>query len=444
MLRHYLMLGAISLKVIFPRCYCAEILSARLAIDFYASTASSKDNASKPCRLRPHSQLYSHPFLNPDTGPFRLLEILDKNSGSGREGHKRTVISRLRTFASPRSSWTPKYAAISYTWGNPFPEGEDESGVKDWDTPSQYILCNEERFYIRQNLYDGLQELVRRAMFGFYWIDFICINQQDLLERNAQVAIMGEIFGSASEVICWLGRAEYCLEEAVELHERFSLVEERFGGVREARSSPEQIDRACTGVGIEAYGCKQTQSLYESCFVFWGRTWFKRLCLAQEVALANDLIVLFGQRRLNLQDMVLVAEHARSATYNVSWTRFFGKSTIQGSKVRRLERNRQHQEQDTRESDLLYMSGLERNQVRNACLLEVLGMTWQLLATDPRDKIYGVLGLVLKALTGKERPIKPIHVDYGLRALYSIRHGTHRRFTLSFSAGIRNQRIGRS
>jgi hypothetical protein len=234
---------------------------------------------------RPHSQLFSHPFLDPDETSFRLLEVLDESSGSRREDHKKTIISRLRTFSSPSSSRTPKYAAISYTWGSPFPEDEDESGVKDWESLTQYILCNNELLYIGQNLYDALQELVRRGRFGFYWIDSVCIDQRDILERNAQVAVMGEIFGNASKVTCWLGRADRHLDNAVELHRRMALVNATFGGIKEATSSPEQIDHACQDLGIKTDGHDAITSLYKSCLVFWRRRWFRRLWVAQEVAL---------------------------------------------------------------------------------------------------------------------------------------------------------------
>jgi hypothetical protein len=37
------------------------------------------------------------------------------------------------------------------------------------------------------------------------WIDALCINQDDFLERNQQVTMMGRIYSSCREVIMWLG-----------------------------------------------------------------------------------------------------------------------------------------------------------------------------------------------------------------------------------------------
>ena len=39
----------------------------------------------------------------------------------------------------------------------------------------------------------------------YYWIDAICINQEDDLEKSSQVALMGEIYKEAANAIVWLG-----------------------------------------------------------------------------------------------------------------------------------------------------------------------------------------------------------------------------------------------
>jgi hypothetical protein len=37
------------------------------------------------------------------------------------------------------------------------------------------------------------------------WIDALCIDQENVIERNHQVQQMGEIFSRASNVLAWLG-----------------------------------------------------------------------------------------------------------------------------------------------------------------------------------------------------------------------------------------------
>lgn len=41
---------------------------------------------------------------------------------------------------------------------------------------------------------------------GRFWIDAICINQEDLLERSSQVSFIIDIYDRAENVMVWLGR----------------------------------------------------------------------------------------------------------------------------------------------------------------------------------------------------------------------------------------------
>jgi hypothetical protein len=42
-------------------------------------------------------------------------------------------------------------------------------------------------------------------LVSFRWYDALCINQNDIQERTAQVQLMGEIFKNANPVVAWLG-----------------------------------------------------------------------------------------------------------------------------------------------------------------------------------------------------------------------------------------------
>ena len=86
------------------------------------------------------------------------------------------------------------YRALSYTWG---PE-----------KPTHRVLINDQVFEVRQNLYDFLVMASERCMTTFsdeLWIDQICINQDDVLEKNHQVSMMASIYEKAEEVVVWLG-----------------------------------------------------------------------------------------------------------------------------------------------------------------------------------------------------------------------------------------------
>jgi hypothetical protein len=93
---------------------------------------------------------------------------------------------RRRTFRSK-----PDYDCLSYTWGS--------------GPASREITLNGEPFLIRTNLHDALWRLRLKDKPRNLWVDAICINQEDVMERNYQVSLMAFIYPRAKEVIVWLG-----------------------------------------------------------------------------------------------------------------------------------------------------------------------------------------------------------------------------------------------
>ncbi|CAG8982897.1 hypothetical protein HYALB_00002914 [Hymenoscyphus albidus] len=96
----------------------------------------------------------------------------------------------------------PRYRALSYEWGIP-----SDKDPRIWINGMPHI--------IRKNLFCAMLELHSgqrgKTKYGtpyWIWIDALCINQEDLLERNEQVSMMGRIYGSAESVIIWLGVAK--------------------------------------------------------------------------------------------------------------------------------------------------------------------------------------------------------------------------------------------
>lgn len=90
----------------------------------------------------------------------------------------------------------PPYVALSYEWGEVEPQVE--------------IMVNGQCLLIRHNLSLFLSVIKAKQRLKpnrgelRLWIDAICINQEDLSERNFQVSIMGRIYRDASSVFAWL------------------------------------------------------------------------------------------------------------------------------------------------------------------------------------------------------------------------------------------------
>ncbi|KAK5732060.1 hypothetical protein LTR17_010896 [Elasticomyces elasticus] len=129
--------------------------------------------------------LYTHQPLEP--GHIRLLLIKPRPILSG------FLETRLIS-CSLEDAKALGYEALSYTW-----QGEQSSHP---------ILVDDQRYYITPNLYSLL--LARRQCLKnlnrLVWADAICINQQDnTVEKPAQLLLMKEVYVNASRVIGWLG-----------------------------------------------------------------------------------------------------------------------------------------------------------------------------------------------------------------------------------------------
>ncbi|KAI0850529.1 heterokaryon incompatibility protein-domain-containing protein [Daldinia vernicosa] len=93
----------------------------------------------------------------------------------------------------------PTYEALSYVWGTSI-------------NPQRIVLTRDNLFplegsdfAVAPNLYAALQFIRKPDAERIVWIDAICINQEDIPEREYQVALMGQIYSGAKQVLCWLG-----------------------------------------------------------------------------------------------------------------------------------------------------------------------------------------------------------------------------------------------
>ena len=83
------------------------------------------------------------------------------------------------------------YEAISYVWGSPH--------------GTQKIFCDDKPLLVTMNCLQVLRYLRRKSKARDLWIDAVCIDQRNVQERNHQVALMGDVYRLASEVLIWFG-----------------------------------------------------------------------------------------------------------------------------------------------------------------------------------------------------------------------------------------------
>ncbi|VUC26349.1 unnamed protein product [Clonostachys rosea] len=79
----------------------------------------------------------------------------------------------------PRNSNQRDFYALSYVWGT--------------SPDKEFIICNGVPVEITRNLYDALSQLIVHTPDIELWTDSLCINQNDPVEKPAQVAMMGDL-----------------------------------------------------------------------------------------------------------------------------------------------------------------------------------------------------------------------------------------------------------
>jgi len=125
---------------------------------------------------------YTYQPLDPSRREIRLLTLLPSpgfDSKLQAELHVASLSSR------------PKYEALSYVWGDPvFGHEIDIQG---------------RRHFITEHLDYALRYVRQGDTKRVIWVDALCINQKDTLERNSQVAMMRDIYQSCSVDLAWLG-----------------------------------------------------------------------------------------------------------------------------------------------------------------------------------------------------------------------------------------------
>jgi Heterokaryon incompatibility protein (HET) len=222
----------------------------------------------------------------------------------------------------------PEYDALSYTWGNPITVYENEeqakAGAKIFDK-SREIVCNGAPLTVSANLYDALiaiRRVPRDVFKGFIerpraeniWIDAICINQNDTAERNAQVAIMDQIYSAAQMTIAWLGRDDAFTRPAAQVLQEFCKIP------KDTIDSMKQHDIfQPQNQDYKLLGFRRIEDIeWLSVYAFLNRNWFRRAWVLQELVLARRICILSG---LVIMDWSTLA----SSSFNLDMSRWYVK-----------------------------------------------------------------------------------------------------------------------
>ncbi|PVH73420.1 HET-domain-containing protein [Cadophora sp. DSE1049] len=273
------------------------------------------------------------------------------------------------------------YDALSYTWGT--------------DPPKKFILFDGTEFPVRENLYQALLRLRLPDIDRRIWVDAICINQLDIEERNCQVAQMRTVYSNANEVAVWLG------EHTDESRRAIQFIPRVFQSV----SEPGWLDR---GVGF-------WQAMKDPDFLvglshlssFLTLPWWRRTWIIQEVALAkNPPNIYHGQDHLSWPVLERLLDCISPLDFHQM--RYQGDENP-GGRLACITLTFFQRAVESNAMTLTYLH-LGKKTGYSCSLLEALERSEHFLATDPRDKVFGLLGLL--------DPPSPLKVTYSLS--YSI------------------------
>jgi hypothetical protein len=223
--------------------------------------------------LSSHSnkQQFVHLPLQLETASIRLVMILPLNA----DGIIRCTVRHTTLGASIWNSHPAvesialDYTCLSYVWGSP--------------EETRCIILNGLPFQVRKNLWDLLYVLSLWAAQGLasttinglpgldierctqrLWIDALCIDQNNIMEKNHQVQQMGWIYSNATQVVSWLG-------DKPDLARLFRYANNSERGDKQPLLRSEALRIIC----------KLCDDIY------WKRAW-----ITQEILLARDLYLL--------------------------------------------------------------------------------------------------------------------------------------------------------
>ncbi|KAK4032503.1 heterokaryon incompatibility protein-domain-containing protein [Parachaetomium inaequale] len=283
----------------------------------------------------------------------------------------------------------PSYHALSYVWGDP--------------TPTRSIRVNGRPLPVAHNLHQALLD-VRRGGDAqeWLWVDAICINQDNPEERSRQVAQMGHIFGRAALVYIWLGPSGDDSDAVLRMAQRIGADAHRAGvadlwfgwqsfkyRLEKLQEDAESVERResflAQALDDEELRSPRLPAAIESLLnrPNWCRAW-----IVQEIALARDGLVLCGAERVSLDAFdaalatIFFCKNGDFARGHPRWRDFGAGLNNNLFRLRGLVARRQRR----------------RNQ--KAGLLEFLlsdflgapGRPFY-MASDPRDIIFGLLGV---------------------------------------------------
>ena len=320
--------------------------------------------------------------LDSDNYEVRLLKLHpDYLDGGGPLGFSLEYASLINP---------PEYIGLSYCWGDAKKSSE------------AMIDVGERSFFnvkVTSNLGQALRGLRPKIGKTRLWVDALCINQEDLTERSQQVRLMRQIYSRAKEVISWVpcdtwnpygfGGYSRSKGDAIE-----SLIKNKFVGKgTKTRLLPFEKQGEKTGNGRVRDGWEVIHDFFSE--PYWTRVW-----VIQEIAVNPNAKVLCGEFEIPWDDVVAAL---------MTWKKNPDMAPL-------------HQRAFLKAVHLAEFRDRFSSKMEPICLLDAMRWSYQTMATDPRDKIFGLLGLchdsdTFVPIPNYKQPLEDIITDVSKRMM---------------------------
>lgn len=263
----------------------------------------------------------------------------------------------------------PVYEALSYTWGLQSNAVETLLVINAARGPVQ-ITTNLDAALRKLRLVDR-----KRAL----WVDAVCIDQSNNEEKAHQIAQMRRVYSEAKLVCIWLGKGSNTTPEALKF----------------IRSMPEIFGRLTVNHDLHLYSPADVTPLDE----LLESPWWKRVWTFQEIVSAREARIYIGD------EIIAWSEISKAfwacCEFSLAWST--------DSSITR---------EDSFEKALPHMTHLaiieqHREQDLLPTFLETLINHGSRKATDPRDNIFGLLGVVDTADPCHSNPL--LQPDYSIK-----------------------------
>jgi hypothetical protein len=304
---------------------------------------------------------------------IRLVEIYPANHDL------EDVVCRLTAISRDHA---PAYRALSYCWGPPEERNKGSILLK---------VGYSERKKIELSVTPTLEAALRRLRHNdghtsqLIWADAICINQNDDKEKGQQVQSMRLIYQNAEEVSIWLG-----------VHDEKSLLAwDLIQDIEELNGDIEAVKKL-----IEPSREKQFAAL----LALFRRDYFWRIWVVQEITCAKKAQIYCGSKEMPWKSfqnigavMEKVRDKLRDTIYHNKPAALF--SLMHGGPMN-LKVARRNPDDNFKQSEA-------------PALLDLLKLHGSKSSTDPRDKVYGLMGIASDASS-----FGPINYERSPRATF--------------------------